>query len=99
MNAGAVSDSAREARAPRTSDADRILAAVLCLRKLGTHDLLARLFGVTRSTLTRAVQEVGPLLAEYTFPPCTARFRTPTDVAAHLDKYGSQPPMKIKPAC
>ncbi|MEU9015940.1 ISAzo13 family transposase [Streptomyces sp. NPDC048479] len=85
----------------KLSDADRILAAVLCLRKIGTHDLLARLFGVNGSTLTRAVQEVRPLLAEHDqmIRPSTARFRTPTDVAAHLDKYGSQPPRKIKPAC
>jgi hypothetical protein len=27
----------------KVSDADRILATVLCLRKIGTHDLLARL--------------------------------------------------------
>jgi transposase len=85
----------------KLSDTDRILATVLCLRKIGTHDLLAQLFNVTRSTLTRAVQEVRPLLAEHdhTIPPSTARFRTPTDVAAHLDRYGSHPPEKIKPAC
>ncbi|GGT48884.1 hypothetical protein GCM10010207_56840 [Streptomyces atratus] len=39
------------------------------------------------------------LLAEHAIPPSTARFRTPTDVAAHLGKYSSQPPRKIKPAC
>jgi hypothetical protein len=83
----------------KLSDADRILAAVLCLRKIGTHDLLARLFGVAGSTLTRAVQEVRPLLAEHAIPPSTARFRTPTDVAAHLDTSGSQAPTKIKTAC
>jgi hypothetical protein len=85
----------------KLSDADRILATVLCLRKIGTHDLLARLFGVTGSTLTRAVQEARPLLAkqDHAIHPSTARFRTPTDVAAHLDQYGTHPPMKIKPAC
>ncbi|MGI5133354.1 ISAzo13 family transposase [Streptomyces sp. CA-106110] len=85
----------------KLSDADRILATVLYQRKIGTHDLLAQLFGVTRSTLTRAVQEVRPLLAEagHTIPPSTARFRTPTDLATHLDRYGNQPPTKIKPAC
>nr|WP_267894052.1 ISAzo13 family transposase [Streptomyces pluripotens] len=85
----------------KLSDADRILATVLYLRKIGTHDLLARLFGVTGSTLTRAVQEVRPLLAKSgpTIPPSTARFRTPADVAAHLDRYGNQPPRKTKPAC
>lgn len=85
----------------KLSDEDRILATVLCLRKIGTHELLAQLFGVTGSTLTRAVQEVRPLLVErgHTIPPSTARFRTPTDVVAHLDKYGSQLPSDIKPAC
>ncbi|MCX4469407.1 ISAzo13 family transposase [Micromonospora sp. NBC_01655] len=80
----------------KLSDTDRILAAVLCLRKIGTHDLLARIFGVAGSTLTRAVQEVRPLLAEHAIPPSTARFRTPADVAAHLDMYGNQPPRKTK---
>ncbi len=80
-------------------DADRVPAAVLCLRKIGTRALPARLFGVAGSTLTRAVQEVRPLLAEHAIPPPTARFRTPTDVATHLDAYGSQTPRKIKPAC
>jgi transposase len=85
----------------KLSDADRILATVLCLRKIGTHNLLAQLFGVTGSTLTRAIQEVRPLLAKSgpTIPPSTARFRTPADVAAHLDRYSNQPPRKIKPAC
>lgn len=69
----------------RLSDADRILAAVPGLRKIGTHDLLVRLFGIAGSTLTRAVQEVRPLLAEHAIPSSTAGFRTPKDVAAHLD--------------
>ncbi|WP_438289645.1 ISAzo13 family transposase [Streptomyces sp. HUAS TT7] len=85
----------------KLSDDDRILATVLCHRKIGTHDLLAQLFGVTGSTLTRAVQEVRPVLAEHghTIPPSTARFRTPTDVAAHLDKYGNRPSPATKSAC
>ncbi|ANZ21716.1 rhodopirellula transposase [Streptomyces noursei ATCC 11455] len=83
----------------KLSDSDRILATVLCLRRIGTHELLARLFGVATSTLTRAVQEVRPLLTDTAIPASTARFRTPTDVAAHLNKYGNQPPGKIKSAC
>ena len=85
----------------KLSDADRILATVLCLRKLGTHSLLAQLFGVTGGTLTRAIREVRPLLARSgpAIPPSTARFRTPADVAAHLGRHGNQPPRKIKPAC
>lgn len=61
--------------------AGRVLATVLYLRKLGTRDLIAELFGVNGSTLTRAVHQVQPFLAEhgYTVRPSTGRFRTPTD--------------------
>ncbi|MFJ6897098.1 ISAzo13 family transposase [Streptomyces hokutonensis] len=77
---------------------DRVLATVLYLRKLGTRDLLAQLFGVNGSTLTRAVHQIQPLLAEYgyTVPPSTARFRTPADVAAFLK---NSIPAEIKSAC
>ncbi|WP_231406704.1 ISAzo13 family transposase [Streptomyces sp. MC1] len=82
----------------KLTTADRVLATVLYLRKLGTRDLLAQLFGVNTSTLTRAVHQVQPLLAQhgYTIPPSTARFRTPADVTAFL---GNSSPTKIKPAC
>lgn len=70
----------------KLTTADRVLATVLYLRRLGTRDLLAQLFGVNGSTLTRAIHQVQPLLAERgrTIPPSTARFRTPADVAAFL---------------
>jgi hypothetical protein len=82
----------------RLTTADRVLATVLYLRKLGTRDLLAQLFGVNGSTLTRAVHQVQPLLAEhgYTIPPSTARFRTPADVTAFL---ANSRPTEIKSAC
>ncbi len=82
----------------KLTTADRVLATVLYLRKLGTRDLLAQLFGVNGSTLTRAVHQVQPLLAEhgYTIPPSTARFRTPADVTAFL---AHSSPTEIKSAC
>ncbi|GGU62746.1 hypothetical protein GCM10010259_61750 [Streptomyces daghestanicus] len=82
----------------KLTTADRVLATVLYLRKLGTRDLLAQLFGVNGSTLTKAVRQVQPLLAEhgYTIPPSTARFRTPADVTAFL---ANSSPTEIKPAC
>ncbi|MET7852769.1 transposase family protein [Streptomyces avermitilis] len=43
---------------------DRLLATLVHLRHQGTHDVLACWFGVNRSTITRAVGEVRPLLAE-----------------------------------
>ncbi|WP_330460075.1 ISAzo13 family transposase [Streptomyces sp. NBC_00820] len=82
----------------KLTTADRVLATVLYLRKIGTRDLLAQLFGVNGSTLTRAVHQVQPLLAEHgcTIPPSTARFRTPADIAAFL---ANSSPTEIKPAC
>jgi hypothetical protein len=80
------------------SAADRILATVLYGRQLGTHALMAELFGVTRSTLTRALQDVQPLLAERgpLIPPSTARFRTPADVRAFLVPRATHPKIKAK---
>lgn len=82
----------------KLTTADRVLATVLYLRKLGTRDLLAQLFGVNGSTLTRSVHQVQPLLVEhgYTIPPSTARFRTSADVTAFLANSSST---KIKSAC
>ncbi|MCF1512532.1 helix-turn-helix domain-containing protein, partial [Streptomyces glomeratus] len=82
----------------KLTTADRVLATVLYLRKLGTRDLLAQLFGVNASTLTRAVHQVQPLLAKrgHTIPPSTARFHTPADVTAFL---ANSNPTKIKSPC
>ncbi len=79
--------------------AGRVLATVLYLRKLGTRDLIAQLFGVNGSTITRAVHQVQPLLADhgYTVRPSTARFRTPADVTAFF--ANSSNPTEIKSAC
>ncbi|WP_405624292.1 transposase family protein [Streptomyces sp. NBC_00076] len=46
----------------KLTPAERILATVLHLRKLATMDLLGQLFGVTAPTISRAKQEVHPLL-------------------------------------
>ena len=43
---------------------DRLLATLVHLRHGVTHDVLACWFGVSRSTITRAIGEVRPLLAE-----------------------------------
>ena len=43
---------------------DRLLATLVHLRHGVTHDVLACRFGVSRSTITRAVGELRPLLAE-----------------------------------
>ncbi|MFE1028247.1 transposase family protein [Streptomyces sp. NPDC058818] len=43
---------------------DRLLTTLVHLRHAARHDVLARWFGVDRSTSTRAITEVPPLLAE-----------------------------------
>lgn len=70
----------------KLTTADRVLATLLYLRKLGARYLPAQLFGVNGSTLTRAVHQVQPLLAErgHAIGPDAIRFRTPTDVTAFL---------------
>jgi hypothetical protein len=68
---------------------DRLLATLVHLRHGVTHDVLACWFGVSRSTITRAIGEVCPLLAER---GCTVeggiRLRTLADVVAHLGASG-----------
>ncbi|MFJ1790941.1 transposase family protein [Kitasatospora griseola] len=68
---------------------DRLLATLVHLRHGVTHDVLACWFGVDRSTITRAVGEVRPLLAER---GCRiesgVRLRTLADVIAHLGATG-----------
>ncbi|WP_260327393.1 transposase [Streptomyces sp. TLI_185] len=68
---------------------DRLLATLVSLRHGTTHDVLACWFGVDRSTLTRAIGEVRPLLAQR---GCTVapgiRLRTLTAVLDHLGAGG-----------
>jgi len=64
---------------------DRLLTTLVHLRHGVTHDVLACWFGVSRSTITRAIGEVRPLLAER---GCTVedgiRLHTLADVVTHL---------------
>jgi hypothetical protein len=64
---------------------DRLLATLVHLRHGVTHDALACWFGVDRSTITRAIGEIRPLLADR---GCRIqgglRLRTLADVIAHL---------------
>lgn len=68
---------------------DRLLATLIHLRHGVTHDLLACWFGMDRSTITRAIGEVRPLLAER---GCTispgVRLRTLAEVIDHLGASG-----------
>jgi hypothetical protein len=68
---------------------DRLLATLVHLRHGATHDVLACWFGVDRSTITRAIGEVRPLLAER---GCTIapgqRLRTLAEVIDYLGAEG-----------
>ncbi|MFE9389280.1 transposase family protein [Streptomyces sp. NPDC006784] len=68
---------------------DRLLATLVHLRHATTHDVLACWFGVDRSTITRAIGEVRPLLAGR---GCTisrgVRLRTLAEVVDHLGANG-----------
>jgi hypothetical protein len=80
----------------KLTPADRILATVLHLRKLATMDLLGQLFGVTAITISRASQEVRPLLEAHShhISASTARFRTPADIATFLATDPTQTKIK-----
>ncbi|MEU9256528.1 hypothetical protein AB0D66_32605 [Streptomyces sp. NPDC048270] len=62
-------------------------------------DLLGQLFGVTAMTISRAKQEVRPLLEAHGhhINPSTARLRTPADVARFLAPDPTQ--TKVKKTC
>ncbi|WP_435296313.1 transposase family protein [Streptomyces sp. YPW6] len=68
---------------------DRLLATLVHLRHATTHDVLACWFSVDRSTITRAIAEVRPLLAER---GCTVspgvRLRTLAEVINYLGADG-----------
>ncbi|MFI9833733.1 transposase family protein [Streptomyces sp. NPDC051913] len=68
---------------------DRLLATLVHLRHGATHDVLACWFGVDRSTITRAIGEIRPLLA---MRGCTVapdvRLRTLAEVIDHLGASG-----------
>ncbi|MEU0235954.1 transposase family protein [Streptomyces sp. NPDC006170] len=77
---------------------DRLLAALAPLRHGATHDVLACRFGVDRSTMTRAIGGVRPLLAER---GCVispgVRLRTLTEVIDHLGASGRTGIVDISP--
>ncbi|MEU1185997.1 ISAzo13 family transposase [Streptomyces sp. NPDC005820] len=84
-------------RKPTLTPSDQILVTILYLRKHSLQELLGQLFNTTAMTISRAVQDVRPLLEPHGvyMPASTARFRTPADITRFLDLDES----KIKPTC
>ena len=69
--------------------ADRLLVTLVHLRHGTTHDVLACWFGVHRSTISRAIGEIRPLLAERGCRvEAGVRLRTLADVVAYLGASG-----------
>jgi hypothetical protein len=70
---------------------DRVIATLVVLRFQLPHAVLALFYGVDRSTITRAVHEVRPLLAARGFAVPAApdlRLRTLADVFAYAASHG-----------
>jgi hypothetical protein len=70
---------------------DRVIVTLVCLRLQLPHAALAALYGVHRSTVTRAVREVRPLLAARRFAvhgEPGVRLRTLADVFAYAAARG-----------
>jgi hypothetical protein len=75
----------------RLAFCDRVLVTLVCLRFQLPHQALAILVGVDRSTVTRAVHEVRPLLAQRGFAvpgQPGLRLRTLADVFAYAQACG-----------
>lgn len=73
----------------KLGDRERVLVAVLYLRKLCTLDVLADALGdVSRSSIGNVVREIRPLLAEGGLlpPPAATRYRTAPDLLAAADE-------------
>jgi hypothetical protein len=67
---------------------DRLVATLIVLRYQVPHELVAELFGVERSTVSRAVRQVRPLLAARGFTVADQpglRWRTLADVFAYAE--------------
>jgi Rhodopirellula transposase DDE domain/Helix-turn-helix of DDE superfamily endonuclease len=86
---------------PKLTNADRILATVLYLRRLCTQAVLGELFAVDRSRITEAIREIRPLLDEHghAITPSTARFFAPADLIAFLAAEDAESMTQIKRAC
>ncbi len=87
---------------PKLTNADRILATVLYLRKLCTQAVLVgELCAVDRSRVTEAIREIRPLLEEHghAITPATARFPAPGDLIAFLAAEDAESATQSKPAC
>jgi transposase/DNA-binding transcriptional regulator YdaS (Cro superfamily) len=66
----------------KITDGDRILATILYRRRVCSLDTLAELFGISRSTLWNAINDVAPILDDrrITIDPADNRYATAADL-------------------
>jgi transposase len=74
-------------------NAERVLATILCLRKVCSRDVLAELFDVSRRTIGNAVTWVRPLLEEdgYTITRSATRYSKATDILNTVTRHDDTP--------
>ncbi|WP_051773245.1 hypothetical protein [Saccharothrix sp. NRRL B-16314] len=79
----------------KITDTERILAAVLYGREIGTRPVLAHAFGVSLSTLNNALADALPVLHEagITLPLATIRFRTGAELLASVGNPPDEHPI------
>lgn len=78
----------------KLGDRERVVVAILYLRRLCTLDILADVLGnVSRSSIGNVVREIRPLLAEGRLlpPPATTRYRTATELLAAANEGTDTP--------
>src|SRR5262249_37431577 len=84
----------------KITDGDRILATVLYQRRICTLDTLAELFGICKSTLWNAINDVLPILDKHhpAITPAHHRYASAADLQASPDTPPEHPAAG-KPAC
>jgi biotin operon repressor len=77
----------------KITDAERVLATILCLRKVCSRDVLAELFDVSRRTIGNAVIWVRPLLEQdgYTITHSATRYAQAAEILNTLTPHEDTP--------
>lgn len=83
----------------KITDAERVLATILCLRKVCSRDVMADLFQVSRRTIGNAVLWVRPLLEQdgYTTTRSARMYSTAADLLSVIAEHEDNPDAPISP--
>jgi Helix-turn-helix of DDE superfamily endonuclease len=99
--AGDARHKPRSGRPPVFPFPDRVVATVLHLRLALPDDILAHLFGTSRTTIRRALTEIRDLLDQdrHRIEPVTAPPDLPTRIPPYIPRTDGNPENKAKEAC